>query len=58
MPLPCPQVPHVSLSVPLLLRKIALSPVIFHTYQPWAPVEVAAGVGALAGVQPDTLAGP
>ena len=30
MPLPSPQV-QVSLSVPLLLRKIALSPVLFQT---------------------------
>jgi hypothetical protein len=33
MPLPSPQV-QVSLSAPLLSRTMALSPVLFQTYQP------------------------
>jgi hypothetical protein len=32
MPLPSPQ-EQVSLSAPLLSREVALSPVLFHTYQ-------------------------
>jgi hypothetical protein len=33
MPLPSPQ-EQVSLSAPLLSREVALSPVLFQTYQP------------------------